>query len=153
MGIFGSLPADVRWGSFVTHSFLPHGPWGRNECVTNEPQRMSAGRLNFWCNVSWFLVWFGRSLRWAQVSWQSCPWSLKLMTFFWVLSNFVLFGVRSTEPVLTYFFSFFLTLSWGLLDSSSFYKSSLPCRLSLGFFTRCGGLHDEPKERLHGRLL
>ena len=32
-----SLPADVRWGSFVTHS--------RNECVTNEPQRTSAGRL------------------------------------------------------------------------------------------------------------
>ena len=32
-----SLPADVRWGSFVTHSFLPH--------VTNEPQRTSAGRL------------------------------------------------------------------------------------------------------------
>ena len=31
-----SLPADVRWGSFVTHSFLPHGPWGRNERVTNE---------------------------------------------------------------------------------------------------------------------
>ena len=29
--------------SFVTHSFLP--PWGRNECVTNEPQRTSAGRL------------------------------------------------------------------------------------------------------------
>ena len=23
----------------------PHGPWGRNECVTNEPQRTSAGRL------------------------------------------------------------------------------------------------------------
>ena len=22
-----SLPADVRWGSFVTHSFLPHGPY------------------------------------------------------------------------------------------------------------------------------
>ena len=21
----GSLPADVLWGSFVTHSFLPHG--------------------------------------------------------------------------------------------------------------------------------
>ena len=21
-----SLPADVRWGSFVTHSFLPHRP-------------------------------------------------------------------------------------------------------------------------------
>ena len=37
-----SLPPDVLWGSFVTHSFLPHG---RNECVTNEPQRMSAGRL------------------------------------------------------------------------------------------------------------
>ena len=30
-----SLPADVLWGWFVT----------RNECVTNEPQRMSAGRL------------------------------------------------------------------------------------------------------------
>ena len=40
-----SLPGDVLWGSFVTHSFLPHGPWGRNECVTNEPQRTSAGRL------------------------------------------------------------------------------------------------------------
>ena len=39
------LPADVLWGSFVTHSFLPYGPWGRNECVTNEPQRTSAGRL------------------------------------------------------------------------------------------------------------
>ena len=27
--------------------FTPHGrrPWGRNECVTNEPQRTSAGRL------------------------------------------------------------------------------------------------------------
>ena len=41
-----SLPADVLWGSFVTHSFLPHGPWGRNECVTNESQRKSAGRLH-----------------------------------------------------------------------------------------------------------
>ena len=52
-----SLSADVLWGSFVTHSFLPprtsakHSrnlrscPWGRNECVTNEPQRTSAGRL------------------------------------------------------------------------------------------------------------
>ena len=45
-----SLPADVLWGSFVTHSFsptvpLPHGPWRRNECVTNEPQRTSAGAL------------------------------------------------------------------------------------------------------------
>ena len=29
--------------SFVTHSFPPR--WGRNECVTNEPQRTSAGRL------------------------------------------------------------------------------------------------------------
>ena len=37
-----SLPANVLWGSFVTHSFLPGG---RNECVTNEPQRTSAGRL------------------------------------------------------------------------------------------------------------
>ena len=33
-----SLPADVLWGSFVTHSW-------RNECLTNEPQRTSAGRL------------------------------------------------------------------------------------------------------------
>ena len=41
-----SLPADVLWGSFVTHSFLPHGPWGRNECVTNEPQRTSAGEAS-----------------------------------------------------------------------------------------------------------
>ena len=23
-GFIVSLPADVRWGSFVTHSFLPH---------------------------------------------------------------------------------------------------------------------------------
>ena len=46
-----SLPADVLWGSFVTHSFsptvpLPHGPWRRNECATSEPQRTSAGRLD-----------------------------------------------------------------------------------------------------------
>ena len=34
-----SLPADVLWDSFVTHSFLS------NECVTKEPQRTSAGRL------------------------------------------------------------------------------------------------------------
>ena len=47
-----SLPADVLWGLFVTHSFLPHGPWGRNECATNEPQRTSAGRLH----LSWLLV-------------------------------------------------------------------------------------------------
>ena len=38
-----SLPTDVLWGLFVTHSFLP--PWGRNEYVTSEPQRTSAGRL------------------------------------------------------------------------------------------------------------
>ena len=31
-----AVPADVLWGSFVTHS---------HECVTNEPQRTSAGRL------------------------------------------------------------------------------------------------------------
>ena len=29
IGRNGSLPADVLWGSFVTHSY---------ECVTNEPQ-------------------------------------------------------------------------------------------------------------------
>ena len=33
-----SLPADVLWVSFDTHSW-------RNECVKNEPQRTSAGRL------------------------------------------------------------------------------------------------------------
>ena len=33
--IMVSLPADVLWGSFVT-----------NECVTNEPKRTSAGRLD-----------------------------------------------------------------------------------------------------------
>ena len=39
-----SLPADVLWGLFVTHSFLPDGrrPWGRYECVTNKPHRTSA---------------------------------------------------------------------------------------------------------------
>ena len=37
-----SLPADVLRGAFVAHSFLPHG---KNECVTNEPQMTSAGRL------------------------------------------------------------------------------------------------------------
>ena len=29
-------------------------PWGRNECVTNEPQRTSAGRLikaNMWLSI------------------------------------------------------------------------------------------------------
>ena len=35
-----SLHADVLWGSFVTHSSLL-----RNECVTNEPERTSARRL------------------------------------------------------------------------------------------------------------
>ena len=36
-----SLPADVPWVLFITHSFL----WGRNECMMNEPRRTSAGRL------------------------------------------------------------------------------------------------------------
>ena len=46
-----SLPADVLWDSFVTYSFPPADPFlhfsplGRNEYVTNEPQRTSAGRL------------------------------------------------------------------------------------------------------------
>ena len=49
---------------------------------------------NFWVNVTWLpfspasltdscLFWYGftlRSLHPAQVSWQSCPWPLKLMT-------------------------------------------------------------------------
>ena len=49
-----SLSADVLWGSSVTYSFLPHGAErGRNECVTNEPQRTSAGRLaNVWTAYS-----------------------------------------------------------------------------------------------------
>ena len=47
-----SLPADVLWGLFVTHSFLRHGPWGKNEYVTNEPQRTSVGKLH----LSWLLV-------------------------------------------------------------------------------------------------
>ena len=34
LALHGSLPADVLWGSFVTHS---------NECVTNEPQRYVCG--------------------------------------------------------------------------------------------------------------
>ena len=29
--LFG-LPADVLWGSFVTHLFLPHGPCGEGNC-------------------------------------------------------------------------------------------------------------------------
>ena len=36
--VIPSLPADVLCGSFVTHSF---------ECVTNEPQGTSAGRLGY----------------------------------------------------------------------------------------------------------
>ena len=43
-----SLPADVLWGSFVTRSFLPHEPWGRNECVTNEPQSRWARTTITW---------------------------------------------------------------------------------------------------------
>ena len=30
-------------------------PWGRNECVTNEPQRTSAGRLIYLIDFAWFL--------------------------------------------------------------------------------------------------
>ena len=51
-----SLPADVPWGPFVSHAFLL--PWGRNECVTNEPQRTSAGRLALFlirCKISLIL--------------------------------------------------------------------------------------------------
>ena len=44
-----SLPADVfgvRSSRIRSpYSFLPLGPWNRNECVTNEPQRTSARRL------------------------------------------------------------------------------------------------------------
>ena len=48
IGIIVSLPADVLWGSFVTHSF--------RHCVTNEPQRTSAGRLHY--SMLWyFLLW------------------------------------------------------------------------------------------------
>ena len=36
-----SLPAL----GFVRHAFTSAPPWGRNECVTNESQRTSAGRL------------------------------------------------------------------------------------------------------------
>jgi len=46
----GSLPADVLWSSFVTHSLLPH------ECATNEPQRTSARRLSTRLSLSLFKV-------------------------------------------------------------------------------------------------
>ena len=52
-----SPPADVLWGSFVTHSFV-----GEKWCVTNEPQRTSAGRLhstkcsNRWASVIKIIV-------------------------------------------------------------------------------------------------
>ena len=36
-------PLRGRPLGFVCHAFI--SPWGRNECVTNEPQRTSAGRL------------------------------------------------------------------------------------------------------------
>ena len=36
------LPADVLWGLFVTHSFLPNG---HSFLPTNKPHRTSAGRL------------------------------------------------------------------------------------------------------------
>ena len=38
-----SQPPHRRPLGFVCHAFI--SPWGRNECVTNEPQRTSAGRL------------------------------------------------------------------------------------------------------------
>lgn len=38
----GSLPADVLWGSFVMHSFLPHG---RNECLWHN-SAMSRNKLS-----------------------------------------------------------------------------------------------------------
>ena len=44
----GSLPADVLWASFVTHSFVPHGrPWGEMNAWRTKPKggRTSAGRL------------------------------------------------------------------------------------------------------------
>ena len=60
---WSSLPTDVLWGSFVTHSFLPHGPWGRNECVTNASQRKSAGRLVLKGNENCFELAEGSSYR------------------------------------------------------------------------------------------
>ena len=39
-----SLPTDVLGDSL---SRIHFSPWGRNESVTNEPQRTSAGRLIF----------------------------------------------------------------------------------------------------------
>ena len=51
-----SLPADVLWSLFLTHSFLPRGPFGRSECVTNKnkPHRTSAGSLHPRGNTSIF---------------------------------------------------------------------------------------------------
>ena len=42
---FGRVKLIIVYNTqeFVTHSFLPHG--GRKECVINEPQRTSGGRL------------------------------------------------------------------------------------------------------------
>ena len=40
-------PPRRRPLGFVCHAFT-YGPWGRNECVTNELQRTSAGRLSSW---------------------------------------------------------------------------------------------------------
>ena len=49
--VLASPKASFRVRSSRIH-FSPRGPWGRNECVTNEPQRTSAGRLH----LSWLLV-------------------------------------------------------------------------------------------------
>ena len=38
---------------FVCHAF---SPWGRNECVTNEPQRTSAGRLGMMIRVVMLII-------------------------------------------------------------------------------------------------
>ena len=46
-----SLPKDVRWGSFVTHSFLPHGDKRTPTDVCGEAICYPASR-------SFFLAWF-----------------------------------------------------------------------------------------------
>ena len=77
-----SLPADVLWGSFVTHSFLPYGPWGRNECVTNEPQRTSAGGYHWTFNEQ--ILTAAKTLH----CWQMLPLDLYtdvVFFFFWTI--------------------------------------------------------------------
>ena len=63
---YTSLPAVVLWSSFVTHSFLP--PWGRNECVTNEPERTSAWRLL----LHLFWLEFCIQTSWVVEGWVAC---------------------------------------------------------------------------------